>query len=267
MLDDFGKGGEGGRGRFSASLGAAVLVFGGVSGAVVAASAMVRAVVVEEELVQVAFAPPVEPAPEPPPPPPPPPPVDAPLPPPDAAPARRGRPRPRLEIPDAIPEQRPAESDAPLAPPPDPFAPEEQGDPNGVEGGVLGGAPGGTGTVVAAAPAPPPEPPPAPRPRTPVRVIEGSTPPQVDREEIARNFEIPAEVRSAGIARITVVVRVTVGDGGGVQRVDVLRGHPLIPNANIVRAVERSRFQPARLADGTAYAAIHTLPITIAVTL
>ena len=41
MLDDFGKSGSGGRGRFGVSLGAAVLVFGGISGGVVAASAMV----------------------------------------------------------------------------------------------------------------------------------------------------------------------------------------------------------------------------------
>ncbi|UJR82515.1 energy transducer TonB [Sandaracinus amylolyticus] len=266
MLDDFGKSGSGGRGRFGVSLGAAVLVFGSISGAVVAASAMVRQVVLEEELVQVEFAPPPEAAPEPPPPPPPPPVEVATPPPPNAAPARLGRPRPELQQPDEIPDERPEESDAPLAPPDDPFGPEQEGDPNGTPDGQIGGVPGGTGTAIVAEPTPAPAPEPA-RPRGPQRVIEGSTPPQVDREEIARNFDIPSEVRTAGIARITVVVRVTVAEDGRVMRVDVLRGHPLIPNENIVRAVERSSFQPARLADGSPYSAIHTLPITIAVTL
>lgn len=84
---------------------------------------------------------------------------------------------------------------------------------------------------------------------------------------LVRNFDIPAEVRSAGLARITVVVRVTVGEDGRVGRVEVLRGHALIPDDVIVRAVERSHFTPARMSDGAPYAAIHTLPITLAITL
>ncbi|MDQ3034004.1 MAG: hypothetical protein M3Y87_16435, partial [Myxococcota bacterium] len=138
--------------------------------------------------------------------------------------------------------------------------PEGEGDPSGSAGGTAIAPPR---PVVAVAPAPAP----APRPRGPVRVIEGTTPPQFDRAELARNFEIPSEVRSAGIARITVVVRVTVGEDGSIRRVDVLRGHPLIPNENIVRAVERSHATPARMGDGTAYAVVHTLPITLAVTI
>lgn len=254
MLDDFGNGGAAGRGRLIASIALSVAVFAVVSGAVVAASAMVRRAIVVEELVQVEFAPPPPPVELPPPPPPvePPPVVEAP-------PARLGRPRPRLEQPEEIPEERPDESDAELTPPGDPFAPEGEGDPSGTAGGTAVTAP----RVVAAAPAPPPP----PRPRGPVRVIEGTTPPQFDRAELARNFEIPAAVRSAGIARITVVVRVTVGEDGSIQRVDVLRGHPLIPNDNIIRAVQRSHATPARMGDGTAYAVVHTLPITLAVTI
>lgn len=165
-----------------------------------------------------------------------------------------------------IPDEAPEESDDPLPPPPDPFAPEDEGDPNGVVGGVLGGV-GGTGAEPAAAqPAPEPEPEPV-RPSGPVRVLEGTTPPQVDREALVANFEIPAAVRSAGIARITMVVRVTIAADGSVSRVDVLRGHALIPNDVIVRAVERTHFEPARMSDGTPYAAIHTLPITLAITL
>ena len=100
-----------------------------------------------------------------------------------------------------------------------------------------------------------------------MRVLEGTTPPQVDRAALVSNFEIPPAVRSAGIARITLVVRVTIAEDGSVSRVDVLRGHDLIPNDVIVRAVERTHFEPARMGDGTPYAAIHTLPITLAITL
>lgn len=261
MLEDFDDRG-GVRARwFGAALCAAVLVYGSVAVGVVAASAIVRRAIVEDELVQVEFAPP----PEPPPPPPPPPPPVAP-PPVEAAPARLGRPRPELEQPMEIPDEAPEESDDPLPPPPDAFAPEDEGDPNGVVDGVLGGAVGGTGAEPAVAPPPEPEREPA-RPSGPVRVLEGTTPPQVDREALVANFEIPAAVRSAGIARITMVVRVTVADDGSVTHVDVLRGHALIPNDVIVRAVERTHFEPARMSDGTPYAAIHTLPITLAITL
>jgi protein TonB len=255
MLDDFGKGGTAGRGRLGVSLAVSVVVFAAISTAVVVASAMVRSTFVEEDLVQVEFAPP-PPPPEPLPPPPPvePPPVV------EAPPPRLGRPRPRLEQPEEIPEERPEESDRELTPPGDPFAPEGEGDPNGVAGGV--------GRAAPVAVAPPPEPAPQPpRPRGPQRVIEGTTPPQFDREAIVRGFVVPPEVRSAGIARITVVVRVTVGEDGSIQRVDVLRGHALIPNETIVRAVQGTRATPARMGDGTPYASIQTLPITLAITL
>lgn len=255
MLDDFGKSGAAGRGRLGASFAVSVVVFGAISTAVVVASAMVRRTIAEEELVQVEFAPP-PPPPEPLPPPPPvePPPVV------EAPPPRRGTPRPQLQQPDEIPEERPDESDSELAPPGDPFAPEGEGDPNGTADGALGARPQPVAVVA-------PEPAPPPRPRGPQRVIEGTTPPQFDREAIVRSFVIPDAVRSAGIARITVVVRVTVGDDGSIQRVDVLRGHALIPNETIVRAVEGSRATPARMGDGTPYASIQTLPITLAITL
>lgn len=263
VLEDFGKGGGVRAGWFGASLAVAVLVYGSIAVGVVAASAIVRRAMVEDDLVQLDFVPPPEPAP--PPPLPPPPPVAPP--PVDAAPARLGRPRLELEQPMEIPDEAPEESDDPLPPPPDPFAPEEEGDPNGVADGVLGGAVGGTGTELAtAAPAPEPEPEPA-RPTGPVRVLEGTTPPQVDRATLVANFEIPPAVRSAGIARITMVVRVTIAEDGSVTHVDVLRGHALIPDDVIVRAVERTHFEPARMSDGTPYAAIHTLPITLAITL
>lgn len=254
MLDDFGKrpavSGQG----FGASLAISALLYGGAGAGVVYASVMAHQSFAEEDLIQVELAPPPEPEPELAPPPPPPA-IEEPPPAP-----RRGRPRPELEQPVEIPDDPPDESDEELAPPEDPFAPEGEGDPNGV--------PGGTGPAIAVTPPPPPEPEPEPlRPRGPVRVIEGSTAPQFDRAEIVQHFEVPAEVRSAGIARITVVVRVTVDADGNLRDVTVLRGHALIPEENIVRAVRATHFEPARMADGTPYAAIHTIPITIAVTL
>lgn len=256
MLDDFGKGSSASAGRFGVSLIVSLILFGTLGAGVVLASSMAYRAVAEEDLLQVEFAPAPEPEPPPPPPPPPPPVVEeAPPPPP------RGRPRPELEQPIEIPDEAPEESDDELAPPEDPFAPEGEGDPNGVVGG--------TGPIQpAVAPPPPPEPEPEPvGPRGPQRVIEGTTPPQFDRAAIGASFEIPAAVRSAGIARITVVVRVTVDADGNLADVSVLRGHALIPEENILRAVRAVRFQPARMADGTPYAAIHTIPITLNVTL
>lgn len=259
MLDDFAQSGSKAGRRFGASLAASIVFYGSIGAGVVAASAAAGHAVVQDELVQVAFAPLPEPELPPPPPPPPPPELEvAPEPP-----ARLGRPRPQLEQPEEIPEERPDESDAQLTPPEDPFAPEGEGDPNGVAGGALGGH-----GAVAVAALPEPEPEPAPvRPRGPVRVIEGSTPPVVDRAEIIQHFDVPAAVRSSGVARITLVVRVTVDATGHLTDVSVLRGHPLIPEENIFRAVRAAHFEPARMSDGTPYAAIHTIPITIAVTL
>jgi hypothetical protein len=261
MLEDFGQSGGARAGWFGASFALAAVVYGGLAVGVVAASAIAREAIIHDELVQLEFAPP----PEPPPPPVPPPPIAPP--PVEAAPARLGRQmRPELEQPTEIPDEAPEESDEPLAPPPDPFAPEEEGDPNGTVDGVIGGAVGGTGTAIVPEVAPEAEPEPV-RPTGPVRVLEGSTPPQVDRAALVANFEIPPAVRSAGIARITMVVRVTIAEDGSVTHVDVLRGHALIPNDVIVRAVERTHFEPARMSDGTPYAAIHTLPITLAITI
>lgn len=253
MLDDF-SGARTESSRFGASLAASMLLYGSIGAGVIAASALGNRAVLEDDLVQVAFAPP-----------PPPPPTPSPtvqVQPPQAAPVRAGRPRPRLEQPREVPTERPAESDRPLAPPADPFEPEQEGVPDGAPNGVVGVAP---------PPAPaPPEPEPEPStvpPRAPVRVLEGSSPPCFDRAEMIAHFDIPDEVRSAGIARITVVVRVTVDAEGMLREVVVLRGHPLIPEQNVVRAVRATRFTPARLADGTPYASIHTIPITIAVRL
>lgn len=258
MLDDFAAKSWDGR-RYGASLAVSIALYGSIGAGVVAMSRRGDQPRFEEDLVQVALAPPLAPTP-PPPPPAPPPPLPASTP---ASPPRLGRPRPHLEPSRGVLNERPAESDRPLAPAHDPVLPEGEGDPRGSAEGL------GQGPPVAAPPpsTPPPPPPEPPFPRTPVRVIEGSTPPQFDRAELIGHFEVPAAVRSAGIARITVVVRVTVDAEGQVTDVVVLRGHPLIPEENVVSAVRATRFSPARLADGTPYAAIHTIPITIVVQL
>jgi protein TonB len=166
-----------------------------------------------------------------------------------------------LEVPTEIPEAPPPESERPLGPPPDPFAPEDEGDPNGTLDGVVGGAPGGTGTAVEVAPPPPPPPP--PRPRGPITLPEDAERPRpIEQVEP----EIPAELRSAGVPQIRIVLRVTLDEEGHVTDVEVLRGHPLMPDENVVRAIRQWRFSPARV-DGDAVAAIITLPVTFRVTL
>jgi protein TonB len=258
MLDDWtGKGAKSGA-RFGASLLASLVVYGSVGAGVVAATAVVRHELAEEE-IEISFAPAPEPPP-PPPPAPPPPPVAEPVA--DLAPARLGRARPVLEVPTEIPDEAPPESERPLTPPADPFAPEDEGDPNGTLDGRVGGAPGGTGTVVEVAP--PPAPPPAPaRPRGPITLPEDAERPRPIHQV---EPEIPAELRSAGVPQVRIVLRVTLDEEGNVTDVAVLRGHPLMPDENVIRAVRSWRFSPARV-GGEAIAAIITLPVTFRVSL
>ena len=77
---------------------------------------------------------------------------------------------------------------------------------------------------------------------------------------------IPPELRSAGLAQIRLVLRLTLREDGTVEDVSVLRGHPLMPDENILAAVRQWRFSPARI-GGEAVAAIITLPVTFRVTL
>lgn len=162
-------------------------------------------------------------------------------------------------VPEEIPEEAPPEADSPL-PPDDPFAPEEWGDPNGVEGGT------GTAPVpepVVAPPAPPPAPEPPPRARGPITLPEDAERPRpISQVEPV----IPAELRSAGVPTVRIVLRVTLDDEGHVTDVSVLRGHPLMPDENVLAAVRQWVFTPARI-DGEAVAAIITLPVTFRVTL
>jgi periplasmic protein TonB len=256
MLDDFSKTNTQGARRFGASLAASVALYGSVGAGVVAASAVARHVVVQEELVQVEFAQP-------------PPPVEAPPPPPvpspevaPSAPARLGRPRPQIAVPTEIPSEAPRPSSAP-APPSDPFAPEGEGSADGAPGGTGSGG----GHLAAASPAPAP---PASRPSNagPVRVLDGTSPARFDRAALQAHLQIPDGLRSAGLSRITVTVRVTVGADSHVTHVDVLRGHPLLPDENVARAYrETTADEPCRMQDGTPYACVLTQPFTLAFTL
>jgi protein TonB len=264
VLDDFSASTATDVRRFGASLAASAALYGAIATGVILATAVVREAVVEEDLLTVAFAPP--PAPEPPPPPPPPPPAPEAPPPPEAPAARLGQRRPELEAPTEIPDEAPPESDAPLAPPDDPFAPENEGDPNGSADGVLGGVPGGTGTEPVEEVAPPPAPPPEPvRPSGPMRVPEGGTSPQPS--DTSAQPSIPEELRASGLATVRIVVRVIVEEDGTVRDCAVLRGHPLMPDDNVVAAVRQWRFTPGRTSDGQTFVAIHTLPITFRITL
>lgn len=257
MLEDFDPESAEKR-RFGASLIASVAFYGVLGTSVVLASSALHHVVQEEPPIEVTFrAPPPAPAPPPPPPSIAPPPIEA------AAPARLGQARPRLEVPTEIPDATPAESNAPLAPPDSPFAPENEGDPNGTQDGVIGGAPGGTGTAIA--PEPVAQPAPAYAPHGPMRVPEGGTSPQPN--DTSAQPEIPQELRASGLPSIRIVVRVVVNEDGSVAECTVLRGHPLMPDENVIRAIRQWQFTPARTASGDTFAAIHTLPITFRISL
>lgn len=258
MFEDFDPE-SAGKKRFGASLLASVGFYGVLGTSVVLASSALHHVVEEEPAVEVTFR---APPPAPPPPPPPPPPSVTPAP--AQAPARLGQARPRLEVPTEIPDATPPESEAPLAPPDSPFAPENEGDPNGTADGQIGGAPGGTGSSVAPEPAPPASAP-APTPRGPMRVPEGGTSPQPIDTSVQP--EVPQELRASGLASVRIVVRVVVDEDGSVLECSVLRGHPLMPDENVTRALRSWRFSPARTASGEAFTAIHTLPITFRISL
>jgi len=208
--------------RFGASLAASALICSVSFGGLVAASAAARSVVQEEDLLQVEFALPEEA-------PPPPPPAPAEL-------APRPKPKPSTDVlapPDEIPDERPEESDGPLA-----------------EAPVVQEAP-------VAAPEPPPAPavveapPPPPRPKAPsgpVQLPEQATPPVA----MAGNTppEYPEEARKTGVQAV-VIAKITIREDGTVSNVDILRG-PDIFHAPVKAALMTWRYEPARLPDGTA---------------
>lgn len=214
--------------RLGASLAVSSIVYLGLAGGVVAASAAARQAVREEELVQVEVAAPPEPevpAPEPPPPP-------------TTTPAPRPKvQRKALEVPQEIPKDKPPEADKPLAEAPAP----------GAQDGFTNGVAGGTGSAAAPTPPPPPPPPPAPKASGPVHLPESATPPVAKSGNAAPAY--PEEARKAGVQAV-VIAKVTISSDGKVTNVEILRG-PEIFHAPVKAALMTWRYEPARLPDGT----------------
>ncbi len=209
MFDDFRSTAStpGERARFRGSLAAALVLYGGVSALLVGASATARQIV-EEKLTQVEFA---APPPEPPPAPTPPEPVPA------AASPRPKAKRKDLKPPDEVPEDKPRESDEPLA------AAGETGPVDGFLDGVEGGK--------GAAPAPPPPPP--PQPVLPPVALRTNTPPRYSPTAKLSHIEG------------TVVVAFEVLEDGRVTNARIVSG-PRELHDSVLEAVASWRFQPAR---------------------
>jgi protein TonB len=215
MFDDFQKtNGRDARRRFGGSMALAVVLYGGLSIVVVAATATAR-LATEETLTQVEFAPPPEPEPEPEPQPiAEPPPVE-----------KKARPkvkRQELTPPDEMPDEKPKESDAPLA------AAEAPGPLDGFTDGVK--------DSVGSAPAPPPPPPP---------------PPPVAPEPIKKPTELsgnkfPSFPKAAARQGVegTVVVEFTVSPDGKASNPKILSGPSAFHEA-VLEAVPSWRFEPA----------------------
>lgn len=215
MFDDFQKtNGQDARRRFGGSIAVAVLVYGGITFAAVAATATVRRVA-EEKLTQVEFAPPPEPEPEPV--------VETPPPPP--APEQKFRPkvkRRELAPPDKVPDEKPKESDAPLA------AAEAPGPLDGYTDGVENG----TGTAPAPPPPPPPPPPPKPEPIKKPSELSGN-----------RFPSFPKAAARSGVEG-TVVVEFTVQPDGKASDPKIVSGPSVFYDA-VLEAIPSWRFEPA----------------------
>jgi len=193
----------------------AVILYGGLSVVVVAATATARRAS-EEKLTQVEFAAPPEPEvkPEPEPVVEPPPPVE-----------KKARPkvkRQELAPPDKVPDEKPKESDAPLA----------EAEAPGPLDGFTDGVKDGTGTAPAPPPPPPPPPPPAPEP-----IKKASEPPG------NKNPTFPKAALREGVEG-TVVVEFTVLPNGTATNPKILSGPSAFHEA-VLNAVPSWRFEPA----------------------
>lgn len=218
--------------RMGASLAISSVVYLGLAGGVVAASAAARQAVKEEELVQIEVAAPPEAEP----PPPEPPPLEAPPPSPRPKVQRKA-----LELPKEIPQEKPPEADKPLA-----EAPAAGEGQEGFSDGVAGG----TGTAAAPATPQPAPAPPAPKATGPVHLPESATPPVAKSGNTAPVY--PEEARKAGLQAV-VIAKVTISAIGKVTAVDIMRG-PEIFHAPVKAALMTWLYEPARLPDGTAIA-------------
>jgi protein TonB len=217
MFDDFQKTkGHDARRRFGGSIAVAVLIYGGGASVVVAATAGARHAA-EEKLTQVEFAPPPEPQkPEPEPPP-----VVEPTP--EQKKARPKVKRQELAPPDEVPDEKPKESDAPLA------EAEAPGPLDGFTDGVVGGV----GTAPAAPPPPPPPPPPsAPAPVKKPAELSGNRMPPYPKAAARQELEG------------TVVVEFMVLPDGTATAPKIVSG-PSIFHEAVLAAVPSWRFEPA----------------------
>ncbi|MGF1466899.1 MAG: energy transducer TonB [Sandaracinaceae bacterium] len=268
MLDDFSQqDNDGGSlGRLTVSTVMAAILFSGLLAAVLLAPAPVEEIVEEELAVNVEFPDEEEEVPEPEPEPEPEPlPEPAVQPPPDQPPEpmaamRRGEElRPEVESVDEIPDDAPEESEGELEEE-RVFNPETEGSPDGVEGGTrVTGPPGGTPGGTRVAPPPPPPPPPRAR-RGPVRMPSNATPPDCAGQP---QPDVGEAIRGAGLSSVRVIMRLTFDVRGRVTGAQVLRGHELVPDANLVRGFRRWNCEPAKLPNGEAIAVVRTLPVNI----
>jgi protein TonB len=215
MFDDFRPSADAGeaRKRMGGSMAVAVVVYT-VLGLLLIGGTTAATTNVVEHMTQVEFAPP------PPPPPPPPEPVV------QAQPVAQTRPkakRKELKAPDKVPDEKPKESDAPLA----------DAAPSGPVEGFLNGVEGGTGTkaakVASAAPAPPPK----PVPVIPPVLLPGNSQPAYSASAKRKEIE--------GV----VVVAFDVLENGTVANVTITSGAEEL-RENVLKAVKSWRFQPAK---------------------
>jgi protein TonB len=151
-----------------------------------------------------------------------------------------------------VAQQKPPEKISPPSPrPPSTAAAAGTGVPGGVPGGVVGGELGGVvGGVMGGTPGgvvPPPPPPVPPK-------VEAPAPPKVQRVsggvltgKATRRVQppYPSMAKTAGIEG-TVVVEVTVAEGGSVISARAVSGHPLLRDA-AVGAARQWAFSPTLL--------------------
>jgi protein TonB len=119
----------------------------------------------------------------------------------------------------------------------------------GVEGGELGGTPGGVVGGVKE-----PEPPPPTMPKGPVRVGGDVKAPRKIKDVEPRYTQLAREARVSAV----VILEAVIGANGRVDKVRVLRGHPLL-NDSAVEAVKQWVYSPTTL-NGVA------VPVVMSVT-
>lgn len=199
--------------RLGGSMAVAMVLYGGL-GLLVLSGTHAATRAVEEKLVQVKFE---NPPPEPPKP------VETPPPEQPASTPRPKAKRKALKTPDEVPEEKPKESDAPLA----------EAEAPGPVDGYSDGVEGGTGTGSAPPPPPPPPPPPKPEPLVPPVPMQGNPAPTYSAS--ARRKEVEG----------VVVVAFEVLENGSVSNIQIVSG-PEELRENVLKTVASWRFEPAR---------------------